>query len=655
MTRPTCESLESRSLFSVAPAFELFVDAGLTQPGVVGSYANVRENQIFPPSGPRQYIHDDLRNAAGITVSGTRVDAAIDFPTNNWTTPAGGRAQLGLTGGSDQNWDLFVTQWDGRVRINEAGTRLSLISPRGSRMWVDADNNGAFNSATELSDNGFNVISQDVAEGHRTARLPAGVYRIRVQFVEDYFINTIRLAASPLRTFADLEGFESRMLFHAEQHRAFHLGEPVTGQNAAERIFQYDPSKVYWQLYDYNGDPKWLGVARAMTDRYIDLYINGQIGQVNARNNFLEGLRIDWERETDPTRKGKIRAAIVRAAETGEYARDTTPLSQTQGLVPTGPDAAADAMRVVSRVIEAYLDQYLVTGTVRDRLAPMVNQSIGHLTEFAEGSYLTDPNVEIPYFWAALAAKALIRYQDIFGVDTRIMNALNAAAEAVWVRGWRAVDEAFLYSNKQVVPDAPTTARASADLNNMYTSWFLRQYQETGDADFRDRAHMAFEGGVRYAYMGETQGTPPAGLGAKQFRESHWAVFPMLRDRGFGPGDANRDRAVGVADLGALATNYNRTRRTFAEGDFNYSGTTDVADLGLLATAYGRTFPRPTALVRQSVPAAGARALRPSPVAQTLRLPAFPKPQSGITSPRQVLAEELTGAQRRRDAGPVPT
>jgi hypothetical protein len=48
-------------------------------------------------------------------------------------------------------------------------------------------------------------------------------------------------------------------------------------------------------------------------------------------------------------------------------------------------------------------------------------------------------------------------------------------------------------------------------------------------------------------------------------------------------GDANLDGAVNVADLGILATNWQRPGG-WSRGDFNYDGTINVADLGMLST-----------------------------------------------------------------------
>jgi hypothetical protein len=53
--------------------------------------------------------------------------------------------------------------------------------------------------------------------------------------------------------------------------------------------------------------------------------------------------------------------------------------------------------------------------------------------------------------------------------------------------------------------------------------------------------------------------------------------------------DANGDDRVDVADLGILATNYNRdTDGGRAAGDYNFDDFVNVADLGLLASHFGQ-------------------------------------------------------------------
>jgi len=52
-------------------------------------------------------------------------------------------------------------------------------------------------------------------------------------------------------------------------------------------------------------------------------------------------------------------------------------------------------------------------------------------------------------------------------------------------------------------------------------------------------------------------------------------------------GDANLDGEVGIGDLTALATHYDRTGMTWCEGDFTRDGAVTLGDLTILATNYG--------------------------------------------------------------------
>lgn len=77
-------------------------------------------------------------------------------------------------------------------------------------------------------------------------------------------------------------------------------------------------------------------------------------------------------------------------------------------------------------------------------------------------------------------------------------------------------------------------------------------------------------------------------------------------------GDANRDRAVDITDLGILATNWQTSGKTFADGDFSYDGVVDITDLGILATNWQKSQPAPSGLTSLPRPVRPrAAALRP--------------------------------------------
>lgn len=54
-------------------------------------------------------------------------------------------------------------------------------------------------------------------------------------------------------------------------------------------------------------------------------------------------------------------------------------------------------------------------------------------------------------------------------------------------------------------------------------------------------------------------------------------------------GDFNRDRRVDIADLGLVATNWQKTPLGFSAGDANYDSVVDITDLGIVASNWQRT------------------------------------------------------------------
>ena len=150
------------------PDAAFFTDAGLTQRGIVGTYVNssLRSNAT----------QSDWR--ATQTISGTRVDPGIDFDLGDFGT----RQTVGVTGGSDDDWNSFSVQWDGYLQVPQADSLLKLTSQAGSRMWIDLNNDGVFaSSGAEFLNNGWGTTGTTSGVFSAVIGNP-GAYRIRVQF-----------------------------------------------------------------------------------------------------------------------------------------------------------------------------------------------------------------------------------------------------------------------------------------------------------------------------------------------------------------------------------------------------------------------------------------------------------------------------------------
>lgn len=176
------ERLERRRLLSgYGDGFQVYTDAGLSTVGLTGSYVDqdLKDN-------------DELDWRSTQTIAGTRIDPVLFLPLRSFGT----RADVGLTGGTDEDWDNFSVQWDGVVHVEEAGIQLATISSDGSRMWIDVDSDATF-EPEELIDNNFNGEFH-ARTSELTEELPAGVYPIRIQFREAEHANHFSLVADPI-------------------------------------------------------------------------------------------------------------------------------------------------------------------------------------------------------------------------------------------------------------------------------------------------------------------------------------------------------------------------------------------------------------------------------------------------------------------------
>jgi hypothetical protein len=157
---------------AAVPASAYFVDSAKATRGIIGAYidSNLRDASAAL----------DWRAIPGVPVAGTRNDPAINFPTLS----LGIRSSVGLTSGSDTNWDSFSVQWDGYVVIPANGIRLYLRTDDSSRAWIDVNGDGVFSSTSaEFLNNNFGTGQPTTVSGPGPA-LAAGTYRIRMQYEE---------------------------------------------------------------------------------------------------------------------------------------------------------------------------------------------------------------------------------------------------------------------------------------------------------------------------------------------------------------------------------------------------------------------------------------------------------------------------------------
>ncbi len=167
--------------------YRFFTDTSRSEKGLLGSYVNGSLRGVDQP---------DWRVSQSI--AGQRVDSSLEFTGEGW----GNRTEVGITGGTDANWEHFSVQWDGVIDVKNR-FRLATSSGDSSRFWIDLNGNGSFESS-ELVNNHWGAAQGDRV-GDYSNWLTAGLYAIRVQYEEEVGGNRFRFVHErPTRRLYDL-------------------------------------------------------------------------------------------------------------------------------------------------------------------------------------------------------------------------------------------------------------------------------------------------------------------------------------------------------------------------------------------------------------------------------------------------------------------
>jgi hypothetical protein len=235
------------------------------QPLELGTWVGSRQDPV--PASAQQligsYVNKSLRATADAddwratqTIAGTRADAQLRFRTATW----GARAPVGITGGSEANWDNFSVQWDGTVNISVPGTFLYLSSDDGSRMWVDANRDGQFeNQGPEFIPNGWGN-GQAEALSSTWARLEPGTYPIRVQYEEGNGDNGVSLLWHPEGA---LDPGLSQQVFY------------FAGRSGQRLYFDGAGPSNFGNAYLFGPQDNWLAQANLTQDFEVTLPVTG--------------------------------------------------------------------------------------------------------------------------------------------------------------------------------------------------------------------------------------------------------------------------------------------------------------------------------------------------------------------------------------------
>jgi hypothetical protein len=316
-------------------------------------------------------------------------------------------------------------------------------------------------------------------------------------------------ATVPIPEFAR---WQADMLSFGEQ-QCHYLREP--GWQGGVGNWMYDPERVFYQIWDYTGDPKWELCVKAAQVFYRDSYVlAGAPNGPSSYQNFSRGIRINAQRTGDPLSK-----KAVELMATTVFGADITPIAWLDSFYYSR-DTALSLM--------ANLDLELLGGPHRARTDLLLQESFGHIDQWfvskvaqrqppPVGSY--GENIGMEPFMVGLTVQALIQYNEQHP-DPRIPPAIKIAVDGLWLL-WNAGAHGFPYSTAQ---GSTGSTGPSPDLNALIAPAYAWMYFTTGDPLYRDRGDQVFAGGVTNSFL----------WGGKQFNQAYMWTTDYVRWRNGG-------------------------------------------------------------------------------------------------------------------------
>lgn len=310
--------------------------------------------------------------------------------------------------------------------------------------------------------------------------------------------STITGTPRPLPAIPNLTEWEEHMtrfgLSHCET-----IESPTAAFETKLDAIYYDAQLVFQQIKDYTKSTRWDSCANSAEKVYRDQYIIPNNGSVPGNWLFPIGLARDYLSSGDATSKQGLDILA-----TTMWAADATPLAWTT-------DTATS--REVAYAIMAYLMQEDIGEPRRVRLAPFVDQALGHLDQW----FVKRTAPYIRPFMVGLTAHSLIEYYERTK-DPRIVPALTDTADKMWNELWLQSDQSFKYTDRNTDSGG---MEPSPDLSLLIAPMYGWLFHQTGEMRFLERGDLIFAGGVQKATI----------MAPKQFNQSYRWSFSYVKWR----------------------------------------------------------------------------------------------------------------------------
>ena len=249
-------------------------------------------------------------------------------------------------------------------------------------------------------------------------------------------------------------------------------------------IWFYDGQWVYFQIYDYTKDPKWLAAAQNCEETYRG-HIFKENGKLPGHRMHPHGLYEDYKRNKDE----KSREALLLMAKNANW------VVNCKGGVKNFGCGRENGYCLMTLLLAEELGDTAAGKMIDDA----VDAGIFCLDEFS----VTKKAEWLQPFMNGIQAEALIMYADKKNRPDRVLPALVRYADWLWEQCWVEEDLSFCYRREK--PNDPATkpkkGAGAPILNSLICPMYAWLYRQTGEPRFRDRGDRAFAGGIKNGFL----------------------------------------------------------------------------------------------------------------------------------------------------------
>jgi hypothetical protein len=266
-------------------------------------------------------------------------------------------------------------------------------------------------------------------------------------------------------------------------------------------VWYYDGIRVYYQIFDYTGDPLWKTCAGYVKEVYLN-YILENNGAIGAWRVFPHGLYRDYLTTGDE----RSRKAVILLANNSPFAAK-------------GGGPGIELSRETAYLIHAYLLAGKLQAPTNPNLSVAVNFAIGHIDQW----FISKTASYMNPFMAGLTMEALIAYYED-SHDARVPDAVRTAADWLWENAWNAGAGSFPYvlcSNGKSNSKCRETEGQAVDLNLLIAPAYAWLYKIYADPKYREEGDQIFIKGASGAFLGS----------GKQFSQNYRWSFDYVRWR----------------------------------------------------------------------------------------------------------------------------